>query len=80
MSKEITQAAVTMQADQSLVPAIEITDLSKSFGKSQAVDHLTLTVQRGGIFGLFEPDWLQILAAFVPLTYGRHELRPSLNS
>ena len=56
MSKEITQAAVTMQADQTLVPAIEITDLSKSFGKFQAVDHLTLTVQRGEIFGLLGPN------------------------
>nr|HET6903080.1 ATP-binding cassette domain-containing protein [Ktedonobacteraceae bacterium] len=56
MSKEITQAAVTMQADQTLVLAIEITDLSKSFGKFQAVDHLTLTVQRGEIFGLLGPN------------------------
>lgn len=56
MSKEITQAAVTMQADQTLVPAIEITDLSKSFGKFQAVDHLTLTVRRGEIFGLLGPN------------------------
>ncbi|GER90058.1 daunorubicin resistance protein DrrA family ABC transporter ATP-binding protein [Dictyobacter vulcani] len=38
------------------VPAIEIQDLCKTFGKFQAVDHLTLTVQQGEIFGLLGPN------------------------
>nr|HET6903853.1 hypothetical protein [Ktedonobacteraceae bacterium] len=33
----------------------------------------------GGIGVLsFEPDWLQNLAAFVPLTYGRHALEMAI--
>ena len=38
------------------VPAIQMTDLCKSFGQHQAVAHLTLTVQRGEIFGLLGPN------------------------
>ena len=37
-------------------PAIEMIDLSKSFGTFQAIDHLSLTVQRGEIFGLLGPN------------------------
>lgn len=40
----------------SSVPAIEIRDLSKTFGDFRAVDHLTLTVQQGEIFGLLGPN------------------------
>jgi ABC-2 type transport system ATP-binding protein len=36
--------------------AIETRDLCKTFGKLRAVDHLTLTVQRGEIFGLLGPN------------------------
>lgn len=39
-----------------LVPAIEMSDLCKSFKKFQAVDHLSLTVQQGEIFGLLGPN------------------------
>src|SRR6202035_3854085 len=38
------------------VPAIEIQDLCKTFGKFHAVDHLTLTVQQGEVFGLLGPN------------------------
>src|SRR2546421_8974933 len=38
------------------VPAIEIIDLCKTFGSLQAVDHLSLTVQQGEIFGLLGPN------------------------
>ena len=38
------------------VPAIEMIDLCKSFGSLQAVDHLSLTVQQGEIFGLLGPN------------------------
>jgi ABC-2 type transport system ATP-binding protein len=57
MSKEATQ--VTSSAAQvggTAAPAIEIKDLCKSFGKFQAVDRLTLTVQQGEIFGLLGPN------------------------
>ncbi len=37
-------------------PAIEMIDLCKAFGKFQAVDHLSLTVQQGEIFGLLGPN------------------------
>ena len=36
--------------------AIEMRDLCKSFGKFQAIDHLTLTVKQGEIFGLLGPN------------------------
>src|SRR5260370_38391244 len=38
------------------VPAIELRALCKSFGTLQAVDHLTLSVERGEIFGLLGPN------------------------
>ena len=38
------------------IPAIEITNLCKTFGTFKAVDHLSLTVQQGEIFGLLGPN------------------------
>src|SRR5437868_9720203 len=38
------------------VPAIEMIDLCKTFGSLKAVDHLSLTVQQGEIFGLLGPN------------------------
>jgi len=43
-------------ASTSAIPAIEIRDLSKTFGTFHAVDHLTLTVQQGEVFGLLGPN------------------------
>jgi len=37
-------------------PAIELAALCKSFGTLQAVDHLTLSVEQGEIFGLLGPN------------------------
>src|SRR5947209_7961437 len=57
MSKEGTQLATTRaQSDGITTPAIEMNDLCKTFGKFQAVDHLTLTVRRGEIYGLLGPN------------------------
>jgi ABC-2 type transport system ATP-binding protein len=38
------------------VPAVECRDLCKTFGTLVAVDHLTLTVRQGEIFGLLGPN------------------------
>ena len=38
------------------IPAIEIRDLSKTFGDFHAVDSLTLTVKQGEVFGLLGPN------------------------
>ena len=48
--------AVGLQSIVSNVPAIEMIDLCKTFGSLQAVDHLSLTVQQGEIFGLLGPN------------------------
>ena len=56
MSKEIMQVASTSQGEHTGASAIEMSDLSKSFGDFRAVDHLTLTVQQGEIFGLLGPN------------------------
>ena len=40
----------------SVVPAIELRALCKAFGTLQAVDHLTLEVAQGEIFGLLGPN------------------------
>src|SRR5947209_13346473 len=57
MSKENTQASVAVQQPpESTMPAIEMIDLCKSFGTFKAVDHLSLTVQQGEIFGLLGPN------------------------
>lgn len=57
MAKDVTPVVDTAhQTKTAQVPAIEIQDLCKAFGKFQAVDHLSLTVQRGEIFGLLGPN------------------------
>lgn len=54
---EISDASArSEQTADTSVPAIEMVDLCKSFGKFQAVDHLSLTVQQGEIFGLLGPN------------------------
>ena len=49
-------ATAARQAAEEAVPAIEIIDLTKTFGTFTAVDHLSLTVQQGEIFGLLGPN------------------------
>lgn len=57
MSRNSTQVmAKTQQGVGADIPAIEITDLCKTFGSFKAVDNLTLTVKQGEIFGLLGPN------------------------
>src|SRR6266705_1956707 len=57
MSKEGMQVvSVVRQDQQSIVPAIEMIDLCKTFGTFKAIDSLTLTVRQGEIYGLLGPN------------------------
>src|SRR5437588_6454324 len=56
MDKYETQSVAVQQIPESTMPAIEMIDLCKSFGTFKAVDHLSLTVQQGEIFGLLGPN------------------------
>src|SRR5438067_11679171 len=56
MDKYSTQAVAPSQAREHAGPAIEMIDLCKDFGSFRAVDHLSLTVQQGEIFGLLGPN------------------------
>ncbi len=57
MSKDITQITATPgQTSASNLPAIEVRDLCKSFKDFHAVDHLSLSVRQGEIFGLLGPN------------------------
>ncbi len=57
MNMNSTQPAVMSdQASKAAAPAIEIIDLCKTFGTFTAVDHLSLAVQEGEIFGLLGPN------------------------
>ena len=57
MSNEIPQQVAQLtRPPQEAAPAIEMIDLCKTFGTLRAVDHLTLSVQRGEIFGLLGPN------------------------
>ena len=57
MSNEITQQMLhPKQSAGEMAPAIEMIDLCKTFGTLRAVDHLSLEVERGEIFGLLGPN------------------------
>jgi ABC-2 type transport system ATP-binding protein len=57
MSKETTEdTSISRRTSTGTTPAIEMTDLCKTFGTFKAVDHLSLTVQQGEIFGLLGPN------------------------
>src|SRR5690348_16456965 len=57
MSKENIQASVAVQQfPETTMPAIEVIDLCKSYKDFHAVDHLTLSVKQGEIFGLLGPN------------------------
>jgi ABC-2 type transport system ATP-binding protein len=72
-----------MSAAQPLAPAasaIRLSDLTKSYGKIQAVRGISLAVEQGEIFGLIGPDGagktstFQILAGVMEATSGRAEI------
>jgi ABC-2 type transport system ATP-binding protein len=50
------EASQSYPAGTTGAPAIELRDLCKAFGSLQAVDHLTLAVEQGEIFGLLGPN------------------------
>jgi ABC-2 type transport system ATP-binding protein len=50
------EATVPHRAGMTGSPAIELQALCKAFGTLQAVDHLTLSVEQGEIFGLLRPN------------------------
>jgi ABC-2 type transport system ATP-binding protein len=56
MSEKMTQPAAPSQSIEHGTLAIEVKDLSKSFGSFRAVDHLSLEVRQGEIFGLLGPN------------------------
>src|SRR5947199_6116516 len=56
MQKDSIQAPLSNQTLETEPPAIEVKDLTKTFGSFRAVDHLTLSVRRGEIFGLLGPN------------------------
>src|SRR5436190_13409901 len=57
MSKDVTQITTTSGLTLTNTgPAIEVQDLCKSFGNFRAVDHLSLSVMQGEIFGLLRPN------------------------
>ncbi|HZO74074.1 MAG TPA: ATP-binding cassette domain-containing protein [Ktedonobacteraceae bacterium] len=57
LSKEVAAVANALASTaQTATPALEIRDLCKTFGKFTAVDHLSLTVRQGEIFGLLGPN------------------------
>ena len=56
MDKHTTQTIASSQPGKHTVPAVEMTDLCKDFGSLRAVDHLSLTIQQGEIFGLLGPN------------------------
>ncbi len=57
MSKDVTQITTTSGLTSTNTgPAIEVQNLCKSFGNFRAVDHLTLSVMQGEIFGLLGPN------------------------
>ncbi|HVB72272.1 MAG TPA: ATP-binding cassette domain-containing protein [Ktedonobacteraceae bacterium] len=56
MSKEIVPVTLSAQMETGATLAIEVKDLCKSFGPFRAVDHLSLEVRQGEIFGLLGPN------------------------
>src|SRR5438552_17132332 len=56
MSEKMTQLTSPVQPTEHETLAIEVKDLCKNFGTFRAVDHLSLSVQQGEIFGLLGPN------------------------
>lgn len=64
-----------------VVPILHVEDLSVSFGGIKAVEHVTLSMNPGGIYGLLGPNgsgkstFLAAITRLVKLAGGRMELR-----
>lgn len=56
MKEQLVEKISAPSAKETPVPALEIIDLCKNFGTFQALDHLSLTVRQGEIFGLLGPN------------------------
>ena len=56
MQQSHAETDLPSQTDRTTEPAINVIDLCKSFASFQAIDHLSLTVERGEIFGLLGPN------------------------
>lgn len=56
MSKNSVDVATQQSEAQANVPAIKTIDLCKTFKDFKAIDHLSLTVQQGEVFGLLGPN------------------------
>src|SRR5947209_14526618 len=56
MDKHNAQTVAPSRSVEHTGSAIEMIDLCKNFGSFRAVDHLSLTVQQGEIFGLLGPN------------------------
>jgi ABC-type uncharacterized transport system ATPase subunit len=54
----------TVEPQRAGVPAIELRALCKAFGTLQALDHLTLEVEQGEIFGLLGPNGSGLCCTF----------------
>src|SRR5689334_11915065 len=55
---------------------IEVSNLTKRYGKTAAIDDLSFTIDRGGVIGLLGPNGagktttMRILTCFMPATSG----------
>ena len=73
----LTTAARAVADGRDSDPAIRISDLTKAYGRVVAVDHITLTVERGEIFGFLGPNGagktttMRMLLGLVRSTSGR---------
>ena len=56
MSSQTVETTADESQEAHSLPAIEIEDLCKRFGDFQAIDHLSLSIKQGEIFGLLGPN------------------------
>lgn len=45
-----------MEADKLTMPILSINQISKSYGKNKALDELSLTIEKGNVYGLLGPN------------------------
>ena len=76
----INQTTGTISQQPPVDLAIETDDLTKTYGKTVVVDHLTLTVERGEIFGFLGPNGagktttMRMMLGLVKPTFGSARL------